>query len=58
MLVWSAPGIDTFLEWKIVVGQRRFTSGHRTVGGEEEDRNNHEIPNAGLAPVRIARDRT
>ena len=21
--------------------QRRFTSGHRTVGGEEEDRNNH-----------------
>ena len=28
------------LEWKI--GQRRFTSGHRTVGGEEEDRNNHE----------------
>jgi hypothetical protein len=24
-----------------VVGQRRFTSGHRTVGREEEDRNNH-----------------
>ena len=23
------------------VGQRRFTSGHRTVGGEEEDCNNH-----------------
>ena len=22
-------------------GQRRFTCGHRTVGGEEEDRNNH-----------------
>ena len=21
--------------------QRRFTSGHRTVGGEEEDSNNH-----------------
>ena len=33
--------MDTSLEWKIVVGQRRFTSGHRTVGGEEEDRNNH-----------------
>ena len=32
--------MDT-LEWKIVVGQRRFTSGHRTVGGEEEDRKNH-----------------
>ena len=31
----------TSLEWKIVVGQRWFTSGHRTVGGEEEDRNNH-----------------
>ena len=26
--------MDTSLEWKIVVGQRRFTSGHRTVGGE------------------------
>ena len=34
--------MDTFLEWKIVVGRRRLTSGHRTVGGEEEDRNNHE----------------
>ena len=34
-------GMDTSLEEKIVVGQRRFTSGHRTVGGEEEDRNNH-----------------
>ena len=34
-------GMDTFLEWKIVVGQRRFTSGHRTVGEEEEDRNYH-----------------
>ena len=33
--------MDTFLEWKIVVGRRRFTSGHRTVGGEEEDRNNY-----------------
>ena len=30
--------MDTSLEWKIVVGQRRFTSGHRTVVGEEEDR--------------------
>ena len=29
--------MDTSLEWKIVVGQR-FTSGHRTVGGEEEER--------------------
>ena len=29
------------LDWKIVAGQRRFTSRHRTVGGEEEDRNNH-----------------
>ena len=26
---------------ELVVGQRRFTSGHRTVGGEEEDLNNH-----------------
>ena len=31
----------TSLEWKIVVGQRKFTSGHRMVEGEEEDRNNH-----------------
>ena len=29
------------LEWKIVVGQRRFTSGHHTVGEEEEDSNYH-----------------
>ena len=34
-------GIDVSLEWKIVVGRRRFTSGHRMVGGEEEDRNDH-----------------
>ena len=34
--------IIIFLEWKIVVGQRRFTSGHRTVGEEEDDRNYHE----------------
>jgi hypothetical protein len=33
--------MDTSLEWKIVVGKRRFTSEYRTVGGEEEDRNNH-----------------
>ena len=33
--------MDTFLEWKIVVGRRRFTTGHRTVGEEEEDRNYH-----------------
>jgi hypothetical protein len=38
----------SFLKWyghllrmKIVVGQRRFTCGHRTVEGEEKDRNNH-----------------
>ena len=28
-------------EWKVIVGQRRFTSGHRTVGREEQDRKNH-----------------
>ena len=33
--------MDTCLEWKIVVDQRGFTSGHCTVGGEEEDRKNH-----------------
>ena len=26
--------MDTSLEWKVIVGQRRFTSGNRTVGGE------------------------
>ena len=26
---------------EIVVGRRRFTTGHRTVGEEEEDRNYH-----------------
>ena len=31
--------MDTSVEWKIVVGQRRFTSAHRTV--EEEDLNNN-----------------
>ena len=30
--------MDTSLERKIVVGGRRFTGRHRTVGGEEEDR--------------------
>ena len=30
------------MEWKIAIGQRRFTSGHRTVGGEEEDHTNNE----------------
>ena len=33
--------MDISLELKIVVG-RRFTNGHHTVGGEEEDRNNHK----------------
>jgi hypothetical protein len=33
--------METSLEWNIVVGQRKYTSGHRMVGGEEEDRNNH-----------------
>ena len=36
-MVWTPPWNGT----KIVVGQRRFASGHRTEGGEEEDRNNH-----------------
>ena len=41
--------MDTSLEWKIVVGQRRFTSGYRMVGGaEEEDCNNHEKLSNGL----------
>ena len=35
--------MGTSLEGKIVVGQR-FTSGHRTVGREEEDRNNNGRP--------------
>ena len=33
--------MDTSLDWKIVVGKGRFTNGHRTVGGEEEDSNNN-----------------
>ena len=40
--------MDTLLEWKIVVGRRRFTGGHRTVGREEEDRNNHGRTSDGL----------
>ena len=40
--------MDTFLEWKIVVGRRRFTSGHRTVGEEEEDATIMEEPGDGL----------
>ena len=42
--------MDISLEWKIVVGRRRFrrfTSGHRTVGVEEEDLNMEE-PSDGL----------
>ena len=33
--------MDTSLERKVVIGQRRFTGGHRTVGEEEEERNYH-----------------
>ena len=40
--------MDTSFEWKIVVGQRRFTSRHRKVGGEKEDRKNHEERSDGL----------
>ena len=40
--------MDSSLEWKIVVGQRRFTSGHRTVGGKEEDHNNRGKTSDGL----------
>ena len=29
--------MDTSLEWNLVIGERKFTSGHRTVGGEEEE---------------------
>ena len=39
----SKGGMDTSLEWKIIVGQRRFTSWHRMIAGEEEDRNNHVL---------------
>ena len=37
----SPGGMDTSLQWMIVVSRKVFTSGHRTVGGEEEHRNNH-----------------
>ena len=40
--------MDTSLEWKIVVGQRRFTSGHRQVGGERKAATITEQPNGGL----------
>jgi hypothetical protein len=33
--------METSLEWKTVVCQTRFNSGHRMIGGEEKDRNNH-----------------
>ena len=39
--IWN--GMDTSLEWKIIVDRRRFINGHRTVEGEEEDRNYHGI---------------
>ena len=31
------------LQCKVVVDQRRFANGHRMVGREEKDRNDHEI---------------
>ena len=37
----QAYDIDSSLEWMIVVGRRRFINVHRTVGGEEDDHNNH-----------------
>jgi hypothetical protein len=33
--------MDSSLEWKIFVDERKLTRGQRTVGGEEEDRNNN-----------------
>ena len=33
--------MGTSLKRKIVVGRRRFSNGHRTVGGEGEDCSNH-----------------
>ena len=36
--------MDVSLEWKIVGGGRRFTRGHRTIGGEKEIRNNYGEP--------------
>ena len=40
--------METSVEWKIVIGHRRFTIGHRTVGGEEEDCKIMEEPSDGL----------
>ena len=37
--IWN--GMGTSLEWMTVVGRRRFTSGQRTVEGEEKDSYNH-----------------
>ena len=31
--------MDTSLEWKIVIGKKRFTSGHHTVREEEDCKN-------------------
>ena len=42
--------MDTSLEWKIVVDRRNFTSKNRTVGGEEEDRNNNPGRNKWRSP--------
>ena len=33
--------MDISLEWMIFVCRRRYTNGHRMVGGEEEHRNNN-----------------
>ena len=35
--------MDTSLEWKIVIGRRRFVSGHSTLEGEEESWKNQVI---------------
>ena len=35
----SKNGMDTSLEWKIVIGQRRFISGHHMVGGQQSWKN-------------------
>jgi hypothetical protein len=40
--------METSLQWKIVVGQRRYTNELRTVGGEEEDHIIMEEPSDGL----------
>ena len=38
---WNDVG--TSLEWIIYVGGKTPTSGHRTLGKEVEDRNNHAV---------------